>query len=96
MVTESKFAKNAFYQTLEKYFKTHTHQKIICIGDFNATSSAVLFNSSLRENTIIKNLVVNNNGERLHNLVNIHSLSVLNTWFNHKECRRITWYSPDG
>ena len=23
-------------------------------------------------------------------------MSVLNTWFNHKLCRRITWHSPDG
>ena len=23
-------------------------------------------------------------------------ISVLNTWFSHKSCRRITWYSPDA
>ena len=69
---------------------------MICLGDFNATSSAFWFNSSLRENIVIENLVINDNGERFHNLVNVNALSVLNTWFTHKECRRITWHSPDG
>ena len=65
-------------------------------GDFNATTSASWFNSSLRENVVIDNLCVNNNGERFHNFFSNHQSSVLNTWFTHKNCRRITWHSPDG
>ena len=91
----SEATKNAFYQTLNKYFKVCEPQKVLCLGDFNATTSAAWFNSSLRENVVIENLKVNDNGERFHNLVNVQSLSVLNTWFTHRDCRRVTWHSPD-
>ena len=90
-------AKNAFYCQLKKQFQpTDKKRKVICIADFNATSSACLYNSSLREGRIIENLVVNDNGSRFHDLVNTQKMSVLNTWFNHKLCRKITWHSPDG
>ena len=69
---------------------------MICIGDFNATSSACLYNSSLREGKVIENLDVNDNGSRFHEFINSQKLSVLNTWFDHKLCRRFTWHSPDG
>ena len=45
---------------------------------------------------IIEDLEINDNGERFHNFFNIHKLSVMNTWFSHKKCRRITWHSSDG
>ena len=91
------YAKNNFYCQLKKQFQNINKQrKVICIGDFNATSSACLYNSSLREGSIIENLVVNDNGSRFHELINDQKLSVLNTWFSHKICRRITWHSPDG
>ena len=41
-------------------------RKFVCLGDFNAYSSATWYNSSLRENRIIENLVVNDNGLRFH------------------------------
>ena len=44
---------------------------------------------------MVENLVVNNNGLRFHEFFNNRCLSVLNTWFSHKTCRRITWHSPD-
>ena len=87
--------KSAFYNNLKKQFSnTLSKKKIICLGDFNATTSAALFNSSLRENSIVENLCVNDNGERFHEL--IQKLSALNTWFNHKRCRQVKWHSPDG
>ena len=89
--------KSAFYENLKKQFSnTLSKKKIICLGDFNATTSAALFNSSLRENSIVENLCVNDNGERFHELIQTQKLSALNTWFNHKRCRRVTWHSPDG
>lgn len=89
--------KDSFYNALKKQIVTaNTNQKVICLGDFNATTSASLYNSSLRENSVIEDLVINNNGERFHYLFQSHKLSVLNTWFNHKLCRRYTWHSPDG
>ena len=83
-------SKDHFYASLRKQLTTDNNRKIICIGDFNATSSASWYNSSLREHVIINDLVVNNNGERFHELFNTHKLSVINTWFTHKTCRRVT------
>ena len=88
--------KNMFYSNLRKQFNTVNTRKVICLGDFNATTSAAWYNSSLREHVIIEDLEMNNNGERFHNFFNTQKLSVLNTWFTHKKCRRITWHSPDG
>uniref|UniRef100_A0A7M5XFT5 Endonuclease/exonuclease/phosphatase domain-containing protein n=1 Tax=Clytia hemisphaerica TaxID=252671 RepID=A0A7M5XFT5_9CNID len=93
---DSTSSKNLFYANLNKQFICEKTRKVICLGDFNATSSATLYNSSLRENTLIDDLIVNNNGLRFHEFFNRNRLSVLNTWFTHKKCRRITWHSPDG
>ena len=82
-------SKQAFYSTLNKqFYAVNNKRKIICLGDFNATSSAFWYNSSLRESSIVPNLVVNNNGERFHEFFKIQNLSVMNTWFNHKKCLR--------
>jgi len=56
----------------------------------------VCYNSSLREHVIVDDLEVNDNGEWFHNFFNTQKLSVLNTWFSHRRCRRITRHSPDG
>ena len=53
-------------------------------------------NTSQRENVVVENLVTNNNGGRLHEFFDSEKLSVLNTWFTHKRCRRITWHAPNG
>ena len=66
------------------------------LREFNATTSAAWLNSSLREKVVIEDLEVNNNGERFHFFFNSHCLSVLNTWFTHRKCRRTTWHSADG
>ena len=93
---DSDAAKTAFYHTLGKQFNRNSKQKTVVLGDFNATTSAAWYNSSLRENIVIADLETNNNGERFHFFFNIYSLSVLNTWFSHKRSRRITWHSADG
>ena len=92
---DSESSKNLFYSKLNKQLKCENTRKIIVLGDFNASTSAAWYNSSLRENVIIDNLVVNNNGLRFHEFFNSYRLSVLNTWFTHKKSRRITWHSPD-
>ena len=94
---DSDSSKFAFYTYVKKQISTaKPTQKVICLGDFNSTSSATWCNSSLRENSVIDNLEVNDNGQRFHDFFNTCRLSVLNTWFTHRRCRRITWYSPDG
>ena len=90
-------SKELFYKNLKKQCSNVPPKyKVICLGDFNATTSALWYNFSLIENSIIEDLTVNNNGERFHNLIQTQHLSALNTWFKHKLCRRITWHSPDG
>ena len=88
-------SKNIFYNKLNKQFDCRKSRKLICLGDFNASSSATWYNLSLRENAIIENLVVNDNVLRLLEFFNNLSLSVLNTWFPHNKCCRITWHKPD-
>ena len=89
---DSDSSKNIFYSKLNKQFECENTRKIICLGDFNVSSSATWYNSSLRENAIIENLIVNDNGIQLHEFFNNRYLSVLNTWFSHGKCRRITWH----
>ena len=94
---DSDSSKLALYTCVKKHISTaKPTQKVICLGDFNSTSSATWFNSSLRENSVIDNLEVNDNGQRFHDMFNTCRLSVLNTWFTHRQCRHITWYSPAG
>ena len=89
--------KDSFYRSLRKQMTgIPTKRKVICLGDFNATTSAAWNNTSLRENVVVENLVTNNNGRRFHELFNSEKLSVLNTWFTHKRCRRVTWHAPNG
>ena len=73
---DSNSSKNAFYHTLSKQFNSENSRKVICLGDFNATSSATWYNSSLRENVVIDNLTVNDNGLRFHEFFDKHRLSV--------------------
>ena len=88
-------SKNISYYKLHKQFEWESTLKIICLGDFNASSSASWYNSSLRENRVIENLLVNDNSVRFHEFCNNRCLSMWNTWFSHKKCRWITWHSPD-
>jgi len=53
---DSESSKNSFYSTLKKQFNVGNPRKVICLGDFNATTSAARYNSSLRENVIIDDL----------------------------------------
>ena len=92
---DSDSSKNIFYSKLNKQFECENTRKIICSGDCNASSSATCYNSSFRENRIIGNLVVDDDGLRFHKFFNNRYLSMLNTWFSHKKCHRITWHSPD-
>ena len=76
-------------------WKCENFRKAICFRDFNASSSSTWYNLSLRENIIIGNPVVKDNGLRFHEFFNNHCLTVLSTWFSRKKCRRITWHLPD-
>ena len=38
----------------------------------------------------------NSRGEKLLEFCTLHKLAICNTYFQHKDCRRATWTSPDG
>ena len=63
---DSDSSKNIFYNKSNKQFECENTRKFVCLGDFNAYLSATWYNSSLRENRIIENLIVNDNGLRFH------------------------------
>ena len=73
---DSDSVKNIFYSKLNKQFKCENTRKIICLGDFNASSSATWYNLSLQENRIIENLVVNDKGPRFQKFFNNYCLCV--------------------
>ena len=92
---ESDSSKSFPYYKLNKQFEWENSLKIICLGDFNASSSTTWFNSSLWENRIIENVLVNDSSVQFHKFCNNRCLSVLNTWISLKNCCWITWHSPD-
>ncbi|XP_066926178.1 uncharacterized protein [Clytia hemisphaerica] len=61
-------AKDTFYANLRKQFNTKSDRKIVCLGDFNATSSATQYNSSLREHVVIEDLKPWHDDEKLKQL----------------------------
>ena len=82
--SEEDSSKNVFYSKRNKHFECENTRKIICLGDFNASPSTARYNYSPRENRVIENLVVNDNGLRFHESFNNRSLSVLNTGFHRR------------
>ena len=79
---DSDSSKNVFYSKRNKHFECENTRKIICLGDFNASSSTARYNYSPRENREIENLLVNDNGLRFHESFNNRCLSVLNSGFH--------------
>ena len=59
---DSDSSKTIFYNKLNKKFECENNPKIICLGDFNASSSATWYNLSFRKNKIIENLIANDKG----------------------------------
>lgn len=88
-------AKIKFYRELKKIKRTNPDQKLLYLGDFNATTTAVENVSGVRADKILENIVSNDNGERMIDFVRDNKLSVLNTFFKQPRHRQITWHSRD-
>ena len=87
--------KDAFYRSLKKAcIKQHKHQKILICGDFNATTSVSLKNSCFN-GQITDDHVCNDNGMRLKRFVRETRYCMTQTFFNHPEEERYTWFSGD-
>ena len=88
-------AKIKFYRELKKIKRANPDQKLLYLGDFNATTTAVENVSGVRADKILENIVSNDNGERMIDFVRDNKLSVLNTFFKQPRHRQITWHSRD-
>ena len=93
-------ARDLFYRGLRSMTTTdHKRQKLMVIGDFNATTGLVLrpkacyFNGS----TVIPDPLckVASNGERMKTFCRQYQLSIAQTYFSHRRLHRYSWYSND-
>ena len=93
--TESQ--KQNFYSLLKKATeKTQKHQKLIVVGDFNATTNITKLRCFYDGKKIITDSDSNDNGNRLKSFCQSHQLSMSNTFFKHRMLHKYTWYSNDG
>ena len=92
--TES--TKFSFYRELCKHMLTQKHEKLIVLGDFNATTTAVKNHACVRSTSILTDIESNNNGERMIDFARENKFSIMNTWFKHPDRHQITWYSNDA
>lgn len=89
--------KQSFYSLLSKAIqKNHKHQKLIVLGDFNATTSIAKHRCFFDGKKIITDPECNDNGDRLKSFCRSNLLHMSNTFFKHRMLHRYTWYSNDG
>ena len=88
--------KDLFYRSLKTAcVKTHKHQKLIVVGDFNATTSVATYNSCYDGVKIVQDPNCSDNGSRLKSFCSSHKLCISPTFFEHAMIHRHTWYSND-
>ena len=93
--TESQ--KQLFYSQLKKaVVKTHKHQKLVVVGDFNAATSIAKRRCFFNGTNVIRDFECSDNGDRLKNFFRSQQLSISSTFFKHRMLHRYTWYSNDG
>ena len=91
--------KNEFYEKLIAICQkgqNAKHQKLIVMGDMNATTSLYQQHCSFNGNKHIQNYTANDNGERLIQFCRDKGLCMSSTYFINKEQKKIAWNSPDG
>ena len=88
--------KDEFYRSIRKLCeKTEKHQKLIVIGDFNATTAIALQKSEYDGSQILSDEICNDNGGRLKALCRNKKLCIASTFFEYPIENRWTWYSCD-
>ena len=91
--------KNEFYEKLIAICQkgqNAKHQKLIVMGDKNATTSLYQQHCSFNGNKHIQDYTANDNGKRLIQFCRDKGLCMSSTYFINKEQKKITWNSPDG
>ena len=101
--TKAESVKNTFWTALnkevrkvEKSRKENKQQKLMILGDFNSTSSAITHHATNFHGQEIPGIVNNDNGHRLTRFLAENKLNVASTFFTHKPVNNYTWYSNDG
>ena len=88
--------KDLFYRSLLKACERKgKHQKLLVIGDFNATTALGLQNSNYDGSQIMTDEICNDNGARLKSLCRSKRLCMASSFFDYPLKNRFTWYSPD-
>ena len=86
--------KNIFYRSLKAAcVKTHKHQKLVIMGDLNATTNIATYKSCYDGIKILEDLYCNDNGSRLKAFCRSIKLSIASTFFEYPISNRYTWYS---
>jgi hypothetical protein len=89
--------KQTFYRELKKAtVKTEKHQKLLIMGDFNATTSIAKSHCCYDGKKVLVDAECNDNGERLKDFCRSHEVGIASTFFKHRMLHRYTWYSNDG
>lgn len=89
--------KDAFYRSMRKAcIKAEKHQKLIIVGDFNATTSVALQKCNYDGLQIVPDEICNDNGTRLKNFCRSTKLCISSSFFDYTLENRFTWCSPDG
>jgi exonuclease III len=89
--------KDTFYRMLKKSCnKQHKQQKLVVVGDFNATTAVSLDKNYFDGQQIINDSICNDNGSRLKNICRELRLCMSQTYFDHPKEKRYTWHSGDG
>ena len=88
--------KQSLYSLLSKAIqKTQKHQKLVVLGDFNATTHIAKLRCFFDGKKIIADPDCNHNGNRLKSFCQSHQLSISNTFFRHRMLHRYTWSCND-
>ena len=88
--------KGLFYRTLKKAcVKSEKHQKLLVVGDFNATTSIARYKSCYDGRIVLQDTDFNDNGSRLKTFCRSQKLCISSTFFEYSMIHRSTWYSND-
>jgi len=92
----SDIQKDLFYRMLKKACTKHNkHQKLVILGDFNATTSISLHQSYFDGKNVVEDPNCNDNGSRIKSFCREKQLCMSQTFFDHPIEERYTWESPN-
>ena len=93
----SETEKDAFYRLLKKScVKQNKHQKLVVLGDFNATTAVPLEKNDFDGRQIINDPICNDNGARLKSFCREYRLCMSQTYFDHPKDKRYTWHNGNN